>query len=33
MPGPHHLHLEPTYVDAVAKAIRAFLGEQGVLTP
>jgi len=33
MPGPHHLHLEPTHVDAVAKAIRAFLGEQGVLTP
>lgn len=33
MPGPHHLHLEPDHVDAVAKAIRAFLGEHGVLTP
>ena len=26
MPGPHHIHLEPEFVDRVAKQIRAFFG-------
>ena len=29
MPGPHHIHLEPAYVEQVAGYVRRFLGLQG----